>query len=127
MNKKLGMIVAIGAAVILIGAVGISMASDYSNTNIQEKKVGDHNGYRDGECTGEPKLKMIDKLNLTEEQEQEIRDTVVSMGDNGSRPQEIRDTVRDIVEDYGAELPETMGEGQRDMHRQRRGKCSGEN
>ncbi|MFW5945484.1 MAG: hypothetical protein ACOCTN_01240 [Candidatus Natronoplasma sp.] len=127
MNKKIGIIVVVLATTLVVGAVGLSVASDYSNTNMQEKKAGEHKGYRDRDCTEEPMLKMIDRLNLTEEQEQEIRDTVVSMRDNESSPQEIRDTVRDMVEDYGAELPETMGEGRRHMNRQRRCKCSGEN
>ncbi len=125
MNKKIGMIAVLLAATLIVGAIGISMASDYSETTMQKKKAGDHNGYRDGDCTEEPKLKMMDRLNLTDEQEQEIRDTVISMRENGSSPQEIRDTVRDMVQDYGAELPETMGEGRRHMHRQRRGECSG--
>lgn len=138
MNKKMGIIGVLIATTLIVGAVGLSMAGDYSETTTQEKKAGEHKGYRNGDCTEEPKLKMMDRLNLTDEQEQEIRDTVISMRDNGSSPQEIRDTVRDMVEDYGAELPGPKREGrqmrqrggrmrrsQEGMHRG--GECSGEN
>lgn len=138
MKKKIGMIAILLAATLIVGAVGLSMASDYSDTTTQEKKAGEHKGYRNGDCTEEPKLNMMNRLNLTDEQEQEIRDTVISMRDDGADRDEIRDTVNGMLEEYGAELPRQMSVGrlmrqrrglmhrsQRDMHR--RGRCSGEN
>ncbi len=131
MNKKIGMIGVVLGAVLLIGAIGLSMASDNSG-DFMERSISDTETIRsDGECTEEPKLRMLDRLNLTDEQKQEIIDTVISMRENGSSQQEIRDTVRNMVEDYGAELPQLDGnmqqhrghmkQGRGDMHQ--RGEC----
>ncbi|MGM0405446.1 MAG: hypothetical protein ACQEQM_04825 [Thermoplasmatota archaeon] len=113
MSKKIEMIVVVLAAVLLVGAIGLSMARDYRGDFMERSTANTEDTRSDGDCTGDSKLKILDRVNLTDEQEQEIRDTVISMREEGADRTEIRDTVRNMVEDYGADLPEPKG----DMHR----------
>lgn len=121
MNRKLGIIVVIAGGLLLVSAIGLSMASDNSDSSSgsafeRPRWAGD------GDCDEEPKMRMLDRFNLTEEQKEEIRDTVISMKEDGADRDEIRDTVIEMLEDYGVDVPEDMGEGSGEKHRRGRGR-----
>ncbi|MEF8874861.1 MAG: hypothetical protein V5A88_09380 [Candidatus Thermoplasmatota archaeon] len=121
MNRKVGIIVVIAVGLLLMSAIGLSMASDNSDSSSgsafeRPRRAGD------GDCDGEPKMRMLDRFNLTEEQKEEIIDKVKSMREDGADRDEIRDTVIEMLEDYGVDVPEDMGEGDREKHRRRRGR-----
>lgn len=106
MRKKIGMVVIALAAVLLIGAIGLAAAGNYGQASADQSSV---NTIQDGNYTEDPQLRIFDRVNLTDEQEQEIKDTVIQMIEDGADHEEIRDTVRDMVEGYGIELPEPLG------------------
>ncbi len=122
MNKKVGTIVVVLSAVLVVGGVGLAVAGNYNGDTVAQST---RDTVRDGNCTGEPRLRILDRVNLTDEQEQKIRDKVISMRENGANHTEIRDTVRDMVEDFGAELPDGEGFGQRNQG-QGRGQGNGQ-
>ncbi|MBS3817653.1 MAG: hypothetical protein KGY76_08840 [Candidatus Thermoplasmatota archaeon] len=121
MNRKVGIIMVIAVVFLLASAIGLSTAgvnSDSSSGSAFERP----RGTGDGDCDGEPKMRMLDRFNLTEEQKEEIIDKVKSMREDGADRDEIRDTVIEMLEDYGVDVPEDMGEGSGEKHRRGRGR-----
>ncbi len=88
MKSKIGIIVVVLYTRLLIGRVSLALAG-ISNSDTVGYDTRDT--IRDEDCTEDLKLWILDRVKLTNEQEQEIKNAVIPIRKDGADHDEIRD------------------------------------